>query len=217
MYSLLLIDSIPFTTRGWGELDFAKACSEIKKVPSHEINSNATAELIASYQPDLLFVCGAPILKPEIFTIAKFGSVNFHYGYSPKYKEQHSLLWAFNRRDHKNLGGTFLKIDAGIDTGPPISFVYPKIDKTDSLEIVEAKLAVLAREHISNAMTAAAIIPEPAEVPGHNGESASRNDATIRFADYRPKDHIVYYFQLLRNKLFRRDPILRDEQIDVAS
>ena len=201
--------------RGSGELDLANACPEIKKVASHEINSDATAELIAKHKPDLLFVCGAPILKRKIFTIAKHGAVNFHYGYSPRYKGQHTLLWAFNRRDHASLGGTFLKIDKGVDTGTPISFVYPKVDKTDSLEVIEAKLAVLARDHISDAIKTAGIDNgSPVRSVMHG--DGSQKDFMIRFADYSPLVHAVYYFQLLRNKLFCRNSILREEKVESA-
>lgn len=201
--------------RGSGELEVAKACPEIRTIPSHEINSEATAELIAEHQPDLLFVCGAPILKRRIFTIAKHGAVNFHYGYSPKYKGQHTLLWAFNRRDHACLGGTFLKIDKGVDTGTPISFVYPEVDKGDSLEVIEAKLAVLARDHISNAIKAVAVDSGLPARPARDGDPVQK-DFMIRFADYGPLVHAVYYFQLLRNKLFCRNPILREEQVEAA-
>ena len=201
--------------RGLGELNLANACSQIKKIPSHEINSDATAELIAQHKPDLMFVCGAPILKRKIFTIAKHGAVNFHYGYSPKYKGQHTLLWAFNRRDHGCLGGTFLNIDKGVDTGTPISFVYPKVDKSDSIEVIEAKLAVLARDHISDAIKVAATDNVSSIKPEESG-CGIQKDFMIRSADYNPVVHAVYYFQLLRNKLFSRNSILREEKIETA-
>ncbi len=201
--------------RGAGELDLANTGTEFKKIPTHEINSKSTAELIAAHHPDVLFVCGAPILRRRIFTIPRYGAVNFHYGYSPKYKGQHSLLWAYNRRDHESLGGTFLKIDKGVDTGSPISFIYPQVLKTDSLEVIEAKLAVLAREHVSQAVIAAAS-DDPSTVAMSDDNNSPRKHFMIRFADYGPIVHMAYYFQLLQNKLPTRNSVLREEQVDIV-
>jgi methionyl-tRNA formyltransferase len=127
-----------------GESDLSNICENIQTVPAYTINSKSTADLIAKHDPDLLLVCGAPILRDRIFKIPKYGAVNFHYGYSFRYKGQHTLLWAYIRGDHRGLGGTFHKIDKGVDTGTPLSFVFPHVNKTDSLAMIEAKLAVLA-------------------------------------------------------------------------
>ena len=197
--------------RGEGELNLRNACSNFKTIPSYAINSESTAELIAAHDPDILFVCGAPILKKRIFEIPKYGAINFHYGYSPKYKGQHTLLWAYNRGDNESLGGTFLKIDKGVDTGIPIAFVYPEVNPADSLDVIEAKLALQARNIASDAV-ATALESSPA-TPGNS--RPSEKEFMVRFADYSIKDHLWYYVQRIRNK-FRGSSILREEQVKIV-
>ena len=197
--------------RGTGELNLKNACSNFKTVPAYAINSKSTAQLIAEQEPDILFVCGAPILKNRIFELAKYGAVNFHYGYSPKYKGQHTLLWAYNQGDHKSLGGTFLKIDKGVDTGAPIAFIFPEVDPTDSLEVIEAKLALLARDSASEAIAAA--LKTPKSLKSH--DEPNRKEFMVRFADYSFVVHLRYYAERIRNKFFKRGSILREEEVKI--
>ena len=198
--------------RGTGELNLKQACSNFKSVPAYAINSKSTAALIAEQEPDVLFVCGAPILKSRIFEIPKYGAVNFHYGYSPKYKGQHTLIWAYNRGDNQSLGGTFLKIDKGVDTGSPIAFIFPKVNHSDSLDVIEAKLALLARDNASAAVAAALQPTTPATEPGETNQE----EFMVRFADYGCKDHLWYYAQRIRNKFFRGGSILREEEVKIV-
>lgn len=196
--------------RASGKRDLTGVCKNVVTIPTHQMNAQSTADLIASHEPDILFVCGAPILRENVFDIPKYGSVNFHFGYSPIYKGQHTLIWAFNRGDHKSLGGTFLKIDKGVDTGGPVMFVFPHVDHTDSLEMIEAKLALFARTHISEALQAA----RENKVIAVDHPPAGSTEFMIRYNDYRVQHHLRYYLQLLRNKLLRRGS-LREEEIQV--
>ena len=198
--------------RGTGELNLKNACDNFKSVPAYAINSESTAALIAEQEPDILFVCGAPILKNNIFEIPKYGAVNFHYGYSPKYKGQHTLIWAYNRGDHQSLGGTFLKIDKGVDTGTPIAFVFPEVNHSDSLDVIEAKLALLARENASAAMAAAS---KPT-TPAIETEEANHEEFMVRYKDYGCKDHLWYFAQRIRNKFFRGASKLRQQETRIG-
>ena len=198
--------------RGTGELNLKNACSNFKSVPAYAINSKSTAALIAEQEPDILFVCGAPILRNRIFEIAKYGSVNFHYGYSPKYKGQHTLLWAYNRADHQSLGGTFLKIDAGVDTGTPIAFMFPEVEPSDSLDVIEAKLALLARDNASAAV-AAALKTSPESIVN---DDEDRQEFMIRHADYGLTEQLRYYAQRIQNKFFRGGSVLREEEVKIV-
>ena len=193
---------------GSGKRGLKDVCGDVVTVPTYQMNSQSTADLIASHEPDILFVCGAPILKEQIFGIPKYGSVNFHYGYSPKYRGQHTLLWPYNRSDYSSLGGTFLKIDKGVDTGAPIVFVHPEVSHEDSLEAIEAKLALLARTQASYAVQAAkenkvltAEEPDPSE------------QFEVRFNDYQASHHLRYCLRHLRNKFLTSDSLLRNEEV----
>lgn len=172
------------------------------RMPAQKINSKATAQLIADCEPDLMFVCGAPILKESIFSIPKHGSINFHFGYSPKYRGHHCLLWPFIHGDYENLAGTFLKIDKGIDTGKPLACVYPHIAGSDSIEAIEIEVAKMARDHIAPLMSS---IPSIKEIDGPEPDKVFN----INFTSYTPLVHVKYFFRVFANRLFRNKTVLR--------
>ena len=120
------------------------------------------------------------------------------------------MLWAYNQGDYQNLAGTFLIIDKGVDTGGPLSFIYPEVNPSDSLEVIEAKLALLARDNICKAMSAAVKSATLAI------EEDKQENFMIRFVDYGPKDHLTYYSRRLRNKLLPKSPILTEEKTTFA-
>ncbi len=62
-------------------------------VPWREINSEETARRIRDFSPDVLLVCVAPILRPNIFTIPPHGTINVHHGLVPFYRGEHTLFW----------------------------------------------------------------------------------------------------------------------------
>lgn len=176
------------------------------RVPAHEMNHKSTAELISRQQADVMFVCGAPILKESIFNLPKYGSINFHFGYSPKYCGHHTLVWAFIRGDFENVAGTFLKIDAGVDTGSPLAFVFPEITGADTIETAEGKLVMLANKSVGPAVQALADQRFLDCQPSNEKEE-------IRHADYTPLSHLSYYSRIIRNRLFFKRTVLSKERV----
>lgn len=179
---------------------------KVVRIPSRKIGSQSTAQLIAEYEPDVMFVCGAPILKQELFDLPKYGSVNFHFGYSPKYRGHHGLLWPFLQSDYENLGGTFLKIDAGVDTGTPLGFVFPEVSGSDTIETIEAKVSKMARDCISQVMSSV-------ETDGELEFKNSPQKYSIKYLDYKPLVHLRYHLKLIKHRLFAGKAELRSQQV----
>lgn len=93
--------------------------------PVAELLSPRSIEHLRALEPDLLLVSGAPILKPPLFSIPRYGTVNLHYGIAPAYRGEDTLFWAWMNGDWDNLGVTLHFIDPGVDTGRIISHGFP--------------------------------------------------------------------------------------------
>ena len=82
-----------------------------------KINSEESVNHIRSLEPDILLVCMAPILKPEVFTIPRIATVNVHFGIAPHYRGEHTIFWPLYFGDYENIGVTLHQINKGIDSG----------------------------------------------------------------------------------------------------
>lgn len=90
---------------------------ETTDVPIPALASPPTVELLESLSPDVLLVTGAPILRPEIFTIPRLCAVNIHYGVAPAYRGEDTLFWPLVHGAHESLGVTLHAIERGVDSG----------------------------------------------------------------------------------------------------
>ena len=112
-----------------------------QQLSSKVVNSKKTAKLIAGYQPDVLVVCGAPILRENIFNIPKICTINIHFGISSSYRGQHTLFWPMLENRFDQIGATVHMIDKGVDTGNLLFEVYPDVCPEDDEVSLELKIA----------------------------------------------------------------------------
>ena len=77
------------------------------------VNSKHTETILAEQNPDVIIQAGAGILKENVFSKAKHGTINIHYGIAPTIRGMDSSYWAKweNRKDW--LGSTVHFIDKG--------------------------------------------------------------------------------------------------------
>ncbi|HEX5817709.1 MAG TPA: formyltransferase family protein, partial [Gemmatimonadales bacterium] len=75
---------------------------------------------VRALAPDLGLVYGAPILKPELFEIPRFGTLGIHHGALPDYRGKKTAFWAMVNREPA-AGVTIQRINAGVDTGEIVS------------------------------------------------------------------------------------------------
>src|SRR4029078_13487944 len=75
------------------------------------------AELRA-LQPDLsIVVAYGQILKPEVLSVPRLGSINIHGSLLPELRGAAPVQWAIIRGLEKT-GVTIMRMDAGLDSGP---------------------------------------------------------------------------------------------------
>lgn len=124
-------------------------------VPWREINSADVEQRIREFQPDVLLVCVAPILKPNIFSIAPHGTINVHHGLVPNYRGEHTLFWPLYYQEYDQVGVTVHYIDDGIDTGQVLATGCPEVRPDDNEATVTARATRLAARLTCDVLAAA--------------------------------------------------------------
>lgn len=105
---------------------------ELRVFKVKNMNSDQSAELIRSLEPDLAIVMGTRLLKPKVFKIPKQGTINLHCGILPEYRGQDSTFWALYHKDLQKIGATLHYIDEGIDTGNIVERCYVQYELGDN-------------------------------------------------------------------------------------
>jgi len=118
----------------------------IKQVIVSNINNKNVKEELAKADLDLIVLGDCRIIKPDIFTIPRVGTINVHPGYLPTVRGNTPYIWA----TVKNLpqGCTAHFIDQGIDTGPIISRKLLDPEEIISYEILIKLIGKLCTELI---------------------------------------------------------------------
>ena len=99
----------------------ATAIASLKgKCRSFDVDDPHTPETIgrvAALQPDYILFLGAPVIKPELFTLARRGCLNWHHGLSPRYRGSDCVLWAMANDEFDQIGFTIHVVSAVVDGG----------------------------------------------------------------------------------------------------
>lgn len=93
-----------------------------------DISDSGIVKVIESYRPDLILVYGTSIIKGELLEL-KTHIINIHMGKTSIYRGSKNEFWAALQNDFGNIGVTLHKLDAGIDTGPPVHFIGLNVKK----------------------------------------------------------------------------------------
>ncbi|MBI5055591.1 MAG: hypothetical protein HZB61_03110 [Nitrospirae bacterium] len=80
-------------------------------------HGNEALAFVKNYAPDYMLVSGAPVLRPALFGLAKYGAVNWHHGLSPGYRGSDCELWPMARKDFDNIGFTIHFVSERVDGG----------------------------------------------------------------------------------------------------
>ena len=99
-------------------------------------NSPEAREFIRNAEPDLMIARCKFILKEEVFTIPKNGTLVMHPGICPEYRNAHGCFWALANHDLERVGMTLLRIDRGVDTGPVFGHYRCQYDERKESHVV---------------------------------------------------------------------------------
>jgi peptidoglycan/xylan/chitin deacetylase (PgdA/CDA1 family) len=84
-----------------------------------DIHAASTLERVRDFGPDLGLSIAAPILKPDLFSIPRLGTINLHKGKLPEHRGMPPAFWEMYRGE-REVGCTVHAVDAGLDTGPVV-------------------------------------------------------------------------------------------------
>ncbi|MEZ5856720.1 MAG: formyltransferase family protein [Hyphomicrobiaceae bacterium] len=135
-------------------------------VPIHDTrtpNSPQTQAFLEGLAPDLVLARCKFLLKKDIFTIPRSGTLVLHPGICPEYRNAHGCFWALANDDMDKVGVTLLKVDAGVDTGPVYGYFSYAFD-----EVAESHIRIQLRcvtENLSAIATAFGQIHQAKAVP----------------------------------------------------
>lgn len=108
-------------------------------------NPDSFADLEA-LKPDVIVVAAyGQILRENVLSLPKFGCVNVHASYLPRWRGAAPIQAAIQAGD-THTGITIMKMDAGIDTGPILAQERIAIDPKETALTLEKKLARVGSE-----------------------------------------------------------------------
>ena len=76
-----------------------------------------TLRQVAALDPDYVLLLGAPVIRPDFFTLARRGTLNWHHGLAPRYRGSDCVLWAMANGEFDQVGFTIHRVSAVVDGG----------------------------------------------------------------------------------------------------
>jgi methionyl-tRNA formyltransferase len=114
-------------------LDFKFKCPQLN-LKKGEINNPPTIDRIKDINPDIIFVFGSSLLKPEVFNLAKKGCINIHTSLVQYFRGVDSSFWAIHDERPEAIGATLHFINNTIDAGDIIDQKQASLSIDDNLD-----------------------------------------------------------------------------------
>jgi methionyl-tRNA formyltransferase len=110
------------------------------------------APLLASVQPDLVICMGFPWkIPPDALAVPRLGWLNGHPSLLPRHRGPIPVAWAIREGDDE-MGLTFHRMDAALDTGPIFSQVRLPFGELEPPDVFYARMGQLVGEALAEAL-----------------------------------------------------------------
>lgn len=111
-----------------------------------KVREDLFLEKMKELRPDLFVVVAfGQILPKPLLNVPRFGAINVHASLLPQYRGAAPIAWAILRGESRT-GITTMLMDEGVDTGDILMQVEIPIEKEETGETLQKKLAVLGGE-----------------------------------------------------------------------
>jgi methionyl-tRNA formyltransferase len=197
-------------TRAVGALtgnELSSLSCKVVSIPAWSINLPSSVEQISAFKPDVILVCGAPILAPDIYEIPRMACMNLHYGIAPRYRGEHTLFWPLQTDDYANIGITIHNISSGVDTGAPFVRAYPALDQGDDEDTIAVKCVRMAAPLLQEILGSMQRDGHPPELTAPKPEAGGM---LIRHRDR----HFRHDMRYVIKRLMGHRPPVRGERIE---
>jgi phosphoribosylglycinamide formyltransferase-1 len=113
-----------------------------RKVARGWISSEECRRELRSRDISQILVYGTSILKGQILHDYKDRILNLHLGLSPYYRGSGTNYFPFVNKEPEYCGATIMYLDAGIDTGPIIHQLRPRINVSDTFHQISNRFLI---------------------------------------------------------------------------
>jgi len=190
--SLLGVGSQPDRAAGRKQLMVATPVAshaEQHGVRVDRVNSVNTPEFLDQLRAltiELLVVASfGQLLKPDLLSIPQLGCLNVHASLLPRFRGASPINMAILRGDDKT-GVSFMRMEAGLDTGPVYCQYELPILEHDNADSLEQRLGELAADHIGDVIwriARAGLQPLPQlDIAATYARKIKKHDGAIRWA-----------------------------------
>ena len=142
-------------------------------------NIKELEEYVRKLRPDLIVVYSmSQLLKKSIIEIPKYGCINLHPSYLPKYRGPNPYLWQYFF-DEKKFGVTLHFIDEGEDTGDIIYQTEFEVERGTKLNEVVEKFMDIGKKFFEKAIDNIENLPrikQPKESPTPRAKNINSNE-----------------------------------------
>ena len=146
-----LIDREGFGEEGY-QLQVPEECQLVELSGKGVLNCPETVERVRQLEPDLLVLCGCSIIKKELLSVPRLGTLNLHGGLAQRYRGVWTTLWAVVNREPEYVGATVHFVTPDIDDGDIVHQGRPELGPDDNPESLYVKVVRLGVEMMASAV-----------------------------------------------------------------
>ena len=183
---------------GFGEdgyrLELPQGCRLVEVTGKGVLNTPDTVQRVRQLAPDLLVLCGCSILKKDLLSVPRLGTLNLHGGLAQRYRGVWTTLWAVVNREPEYVGATVHFVSPGIDDGDIVHQGRPELEPDDNPESLYVKVVRLGVEMMASAVAGVAsgeVIRHPLEQRGELYLSAMVTPAVLEKAWQATEEGVV--------------------------
>ena len=168
-----------------------------RMIEVHSVNQEGVADYIRALEPDVAITYGVGLVKPHIFSVPRWGTINVHHGSIEEYRGLDSHLWAIYHQRFDRLGVTIHYVDEGLDTGNVLDQEQINISPNDEIYHLRYKAALKATQMVSSILTAFA--QSDVKPPGKPQQKRGLYYSTMPLEQ---KHQALEHFQKYKEELF---------------
>ncbi len=98
-----------------------QAIAEIRKacvcLDCDDLHGPEALQFVADLAPDYMLIAGAPVIRPQLYSLARCATLNRHLGLAPAYRGSNCPIWALARGDFQSVGVTIHLVSERVDGG----------------------------------------------------------------------------------------------------
>jgi peptidoglycan/xylan/chitin deacetylase (PgdA/CDA1 family)/folate-dependent phosphoribosylglycinamide formyltransferase PurN len=140
-----------------------KAAANVRIVATQAIHAPEVLREVTAFDPDLGLSLAAPILRRNLFSIPKLGTINLHKGKVPDYRGMPPAFWEL-WNDEESVGCTVHWVRQKLDSGPIVATASIKRERYSTVRGLQLCLdevgGDLMREAVANIARGVSRFPE---------------------------------------------------------